>query len=90
MFDVKNKGIGPVTEDLDTLFIELEKLLANNYKLDAKYEARRKAQISFANDPNCCKRAYAAIIKLPAKKKPAVQKSKPKASGQQQDTYLYF
>jgi hypothetical protein len=92
MFDVKENGIGPFTDNLNSLFKELEKLLAHNYKLDDKYLTRRKAQINFANDANCCKRAFAAIIKLPAKQKPVVKKQpvKKPASGQQPNTYLYF
>jgi len=94
VFDINTQGIGPVADTPDKLFTILEKTLQADYKVDAKYTTRRKTQISFINDPNCCKRAYEAIIKLPAKKKAVIQakkqEEKKKTIGQQPNTYLYF
>ena len=98
ILDVNKLGLGPVTMTIDKLFEELDKLLANNYLLAKTYLDRRKEQITFVDNPNCCARAFAAITKLPVKKKPVTKKKaiqkpiqKPVAKKEQKnDYYLYF
>ena len=61
-FDVKKEGIGPCVDDINSLFIELDKLLKNKYKLEDVYLNKRKEQIIFANDSNCCERIFKSIL----------------------------
>lgn len=88
MFDIKTRGIGPFTNNLDSLFEELEKIIKHNYKLDSKYINRRHEQITFAQDSNCCKRAYEAIIKVAPKTK--IKKQDSQQAYGQNNSYLYF
>jgi CDP-glycerol glycerophosphotransferase (TagB/SpsB family) len=66
-FDVTKMGIGPVADSVDAFFIQLEKLIKNNYILDEKYLNIRANQLPFINDSNCCERILAAILMLPKK-----------------------
>lgn len=61
-FDVKYEGIGPCTDSLDEFFRELSNMLESNFSLDEKYLKRKKAQLPFILDANCCQRAFIAII----------------------------
>ena len=92
-FDVKQMGIGPVTDTVDSFFEQLETLIKNKFKLSEIYQNIRSEQLTFINDTNCCERILAAILAVPVKPKP-VQKpaaSKPKGSNSQTYApYLYF
>lgn len=66
-FDVKERGIGPTADTVEEFFLELEKMLKNNYQLDDIYNQRRKNQITFIQNDHCCERAFNAIIKISSK-----------------------
>ena len=62
-FSDKEDGFGPVVKNIDELLAELEKILANDNKMEDKY-LKRANEFFTVRDTDNCRRTFEAIVKL--------------------------